>query len=232
MQSVILNFSGTMPTITNSEGQTYLISGDLILGQHTRRFKTVMQGKLDFIGVHFFPTALYRLIKKPMRVFADNIQPLKAHVGWYKEMHDALGKTDTTQLRVSVLEAFIADNLLPMTSTIEAVEKAAQLIHDTNGATPLTKVTREIGLSERSMQRYFSEYIGVSPKAFARVARFNGVTRLMETEPSLNWHTILLEAGYSDAAHFANDFKTISGQTPTEYFKGKTDYEKFFYGTP
>lgn len=230
MQSFILSFTPSQVKVI-TDRSTIPISGNLIIGQHTRRFKSLMTGELQFLGVHFTPTGLYRLVQKPMTAFADSIQPLPDHLPWYGELQKQLDSTTTAAERITVLEALIAKNLLPQTPLLQSVAAAAALICDSNGSAALPAVAREVGMSERTMQRYFSEYVGVSPKTFARIARFNGVTRLMETEPFLNWQKILLEAGYFDAAHFAHDFKGITGQTPSEYYQGKTDYEAFFYGT-
>lgn len=230
MQSFILSFTGSRPRIITHQTKQD-VSGDLVIGQHTRRFHSIMTGHLAFLGVHFTPTGLYRVLQKPMRPFSDAIHSLSEHLTWYEELKKRMKGADTIQAQVLVLEELINENLLPQTTSLQAVAAASALIRDTNGSMSLASVARETGLSERSMQRYFSEYVGVSPKTFARIARFNGVTRLMEAESPLNWMNILLEAGYFDAAHFAHDFKGITGQTPSEYFKGKTDYEKFFYGT-
>ncbi len=230
MQSFILSFTSTRPKIIT--GQSSMdISGDLIIGQHTKRFRSVMTGQLQFLGVHFTPVGLYRLMQKPMTAFADSIHRMADHLPWYAELQEQLQTTSAVTDRIAVLEGLIKKNLLPETSHLRSISAAAALICNSNGGKALAQVAREVGMSERTMQRYFSGYVGVSPKTFARIARFNGVTKLMETEPSLNWQNILLEAGFFDAAHFAHDFKGIAGQTPSEYYKGKTEYEAFFYGT-
>lgn len=230
MQSLLFNLTGSMPRIVNDQTSMH-VGGNLIIGQHTRRFQSFLTGELGFLGVHFSPTGLYRLLNQNMSAFANRILPIEVHLAQYKLLHSKLREQSSVEGYISVLESFIESHALPLSPTLEAVGLAAQLICDSNGSKPLSQIATSSGLSERSMQRYFSEYIGVSPKSFARIARFNAVTRLMETEPSLRWPTILAEIGYFDAAHFAKDFKALSGQTPSAYYKGKTAYEAFFYGT-
>jgi methylphosphotriester-DNA--protein-cysteine methyltransferase len=229
MQSIVINFTGTRPKIISPVGERE-VSNDLILGQHTKRFTSVLEGKLDFIGVHFGPTGLHRLLQKPMRNFADSIHPLEENISWYQPMRSALNKSSTPEERITILEQFIAENLSPATEVIKTIDTAATLIRNSNGAQSLEEIGRKIGMSERTMQRYFVQFIGVSPKVFARIARFNAVTKMIEQETA-SWNDILAEAGYFDFAHFAHDFKSITGQTPSAYYKGKTYYEKFFYGT-
>jgi hypothetical protein len=61
MQSFILSFTSTCPKIITDQS-TIDISGALIVGQHTKRFRSFMTGKLQFLGVHFTPVGLYRLV--------------------------------------------------------------------------------------------------------------------------------------------------------------------------
>jgi methylphosphotriester-DNA--protein-cysteine methyltransferase len=232
MQAIVLNFTGTTPRLTcEKRGPMDPGNEALVIGQQTRRFTMHLEGKLDFVGVHFSPTGLYRLLQKPMKSFADNIQPLSHHVSWYGALKTALRAATETPDRIRILETFIWENLASPSPLVLAVEQAARLIRESNGSMSLEAVGRQSGFSERTMQRYFTEFIGVSPKTFARVARFNAVTKLLEQQNNMRWTDILNEAGYFDAAHFAHDFKRMTGQTPSSYYKGKTVYEKFFNGS-
>jgi transcriptional regulator GlxA family with amidase domain len=114
--------------------------------------------------------------------------------------------------------------------TLESVEQAARLMRDEHLSLSPGDIARMVGMSERNMQRYFLFYIGVSPKSFMRIARFNTVTKLLEQQNSVKWQDILMVSGYYDSAHFSREFKSITGRTPSEYYRSKAEYERFFYG--
>jgi len=70
------------------------------------------------------------------------------------------------------------------------------------------------GWSERQFRRRFQEVVGIAPKAFARILRFQRALRVMERSDPL---PAALECGYYDQAHFNRDFKAIAGESPAAY---------------
>jgi AraC-like DNA-binding protein len=76
-------------------------------------------------------------------------------------------------------------------------------------------VARQIGLSQRRFIQIFQEEVGLMPKLFVRIQRFQSALRLIGQEQE--WTNIALRSGYFDQAHFIHDFRTFSGITPTTY---------------
>jgi AraC-like DNA-binding protein len=73
-------------------------------------------------------------------------------------------------------------------------------------------VAVQLGVSERSLRRSFGEAVGMSPKAFAKLARFHRALRAAREHGS--WARIAAGAGYYDQAHLIADFRAIAGVTP------------------
>lgn len=203
----------------------------LVLGQFTKSFLYTLKGSADSIVFHFKPTMMYRVMQKPMHLFADNIEPMPEHLPRYDELLHIIKVSKGKEI-VDRVQMFIKSCEMPETPTrVLVIEKIAQKIISANGNIDLLKLGKEEGISDRSMQRYFLEYIGISPKAFKNIARFNFVTRSMEFGTNKKLTDLLFDAGYSDANHFTKDFKKIAGITPSQYYKGRSGYDKFFYGS-
>ncbi|HEY9559732.1 MAG TPA: helix-turn-helix domain-containing protein, partial [Anseongella sp.] len=64
---------------------------------------------------------------------------------------------------------------------------------------------------------YFLAQVGLSPKRYARICRFNMVRELFDKDPSRNWQEVAFSLGYYDQSHFIREFKEFSGKTPHEY---------------
>jgi len=64
--------------------------------------------------------------------------------------------------------------------------------------------------------------VGVSPKQYLRIMRFQKAIEAIENNATVRWSKIALESRYYDQAHFIHDFKLFSGFTPNEYMKRKT----------
>jgi transcriptional regulator GlxA family with amidase domain len=75
-------------------------------------------------------------------------------------------------------------------------------------------VAVDLGVSERHLRRVFLETVGVSPKAFAQLARFHRALRAARQHAPASWTSIAVAAGYYDQAHLIGEFRAIAGVTP------------------
>jgi AraC-like DNA-binding protein len=75
-------------------------------------------------------------------------------------------------------------------------------------------VAIELGVSERHLRRVFQEIIGMTPKAFAMLARFHRALRAARADRQASWASIAVAAGYYDQAHLIAEFRATAGVTP------------------
>jgi AraC-like DNA-binding protein len=86
----------------------------------------------------------------------------------------------------------------------------------------LYQLSSEIGYSQKHFIDLFRQHVGISPKQYLRIMRFQKAIEAIENNAAVRWSKIALESGYYDQAHFIHDFKLFSGFTPNEYLKRKT----------
>lgn len=89
--------------------------------------------------------------------------------------------------------------------------------------TQIRKLTEKVGYSQKHFIDLFKKYVGVSPKSYLRIIRFQKVILEIEKNREINWSTIAYDCGYYDQSHFINDFKKFSGFTPNEYLRKKNE---------
>lgn len=217
------------PVKSVSKAREQNLKRHLVLGQFTKSYLYTLKGSADSIVFHFKPTMMYRMMQKPMHLFTDKIEPLQEHLPRYEELLNIINISNRSEILDQVQQFILNCEMSKPPTQILVVEKIVREIIVSNGNIDLLKLGKDEGVSERSMQRYFLEYIGVSPKTFKNIARFNFVTRSMEMGTNKKLNDLLYAAGYSDSNHFTKDFKKIAGITPSQYYKGKSGYEKFFY---
>lgn len=82
------------------------------------------------------------------------------------------------------------------------------------GAISVPEMSRRLGLSPRQFERRFKAAVGVGPKLFCRIQRFQSVLQAMES-PDNNWVNAAIDCGYYDQAHLIRDFQQFAGTAPT-----------------
>jgi AraC-like DNA-binding protein len=78
---------------------------------------------------------------------------------------------------------------------------------------------RSVGVSERRLSEVFREHVGIAPKMWCRVRRFQAAVGELHRGTEVPWAELALECGYYDQAHFVNDFRGFSGMDPTSYVR-------------
>ena len=76
---------------------------------------------------------------------------------------------------------------------------------------------RSVGVSERRLSEVFREHVGIAPKMWCRLMRFQAAVGALHKGTDVPWAELALECGYYDQAHFVNDFRGFSGLDPTSY---------------
>jgi AraC-like DNA-binding protein len=100
-----------------------------------------------------------------------------------------------------------------------AIEKLLLQPHETQ----LQSLTEQIGFSQKHFIELFKRNVGVTPKHYSRILRFQSVIYQIEGfASSPEWSGFALQNGFYDQAHFINDFRSFSGYTPSEYLKSKS----------
>lgn len=99
-----------------------------------------------------------------------------------------------------------------------AVQAATRRILAGNGRERVEPIAADLGISRRQLERLFRLQIGLPPKRFASLARFDWVVRHLGGRKS--WTDLALDAGYADQAHLIRSFSELAGTTPERYVRG------------
>ena len=103
-----------------------------------------------------------------------------------------------------------------------AAERAADLVAQVTADPALRRVdglAAAAGMTVRSLQRLFADYVGVSPKWVMRRARLHEAAQRAE-QGSVDWAALADSLGYADQAHLTRDFTAVVGLPPTRYARG------------
>jgi AraC-like DNA-binding protein len=134
-------------------------------------------------------------------------------------LEEQLAEARTSLERITRVEAFLEARLreaqLPRNGMSPAMQRAVQMLRD-DPALSGQHLAEHLDMSERHLSRCFSGLFGTSPKQFARVARISKLVRARWNGNS--WADIAQTLGFFDQSHMINDFKSMVGVTPTQFF--------------
>ncbi len=86
----------------------------------------------------------------------------------------------------------------------------------------VNETARQIGWSERRFSQVFREEVGLAPKVWCRIQRFQRAVRQLHAGVDIPWAELALDCGYYDQSHFANEFRLFSGVDATTYSARRT----------
>lgn len=119
--------------------------------------------------------------------------------------------------RITHLEKFLIKRLVHNNES-ERVEHDMKIIENSKGQIKAQDIPNEVCLGINQFERTFSNYIGINPKKYATIIRFQNVTQMRSKPKNSNMFKLAFDNGYYDQSHLIHDFKSLSGLSPKESF--------------
>lgn len=155
--------------------------------------------------------------------------PMSALTDRHVALQDVLGgrmaaaMIDSVQNTISTecFAARVQDCLLQLagrtTHTVHpAIAEAIRRINQTNGVQRIGALARDLQVGRRQLERLFSTEVGVGPKTYASLVRFEWVAGQLHSQRPVD---LALDAGYADQSHLIRNFSELAGITPARFIK-------------
>jgi len=168
------------------------------------------------IGIHLHAWGAHPLIGKQISFDMPCI-PLDAAWQQFALELDWVVQRHGYAPAIACLQQFVADIYRRTSLDLTPVRNAGTLLQASHGQLGIYDLADQCYISPSQLQRQFKEYVGLSPKTYARIIRFEAVRDRLLTDPSYPTLDLVNEFGYADQAHFIRDFKTFTTQTPREF---------------
>ncbi len=214
----VLNFEvGTLPGIRHRE---HTVSDVVWIGGAQTAFAGTMElhpGVQSF-AIFFQPAGWSTLFDIPVAEITNRIvDAMVFHGPAMRLLWNQLGESPSFDERIRITEAFLFHRISRLTQkkSVSAVSFAANLIRRQHGAVPISVLADQYSLGMRQFERNFKREVGVSPKCFARVARFQGAVDAKLATPARSWLDIAHNFGYFDQMHMIHDFEMLGRTIPS-----------------
>jgi AraC-like DNA-binding protein len=190
------------------------LDGSIFFGPRSSPY-AFLPPKATVIGVLFRPGGVFRLFSTPAEEFRNAQVPLEVITGG-NELRGQLIAAATPAARFLLLEKFLLRQLDRSLSLHRAVTYAVKAF-ERDPFLSVAALLEKLGLSERQFSRVFSEQVGLTPKLFQRVRRFQRTMTSLPLHGKVDWAATATANGYYDQAHFINEFRIFSSVTPSDF---------------
>lgn len=167
------------------------------------------------MGVVFRPGGTLPFFGTPADEFYNLTVPLDQVWNFASaDLRDHLLEAKSPAARMDLLEAALLQRLKPVSELHGTVRYMLSEFDRTPSAAGILGVARNTGMSRRRLTQLFREQVGLTPKLYCRLRRFQQVVHRIASGASIHWAQVSLEGGYYDQAHMAHEFREFSGVSP------------------
>jgi len=216
--ALAINISGGK-VITTINGHPINMPKVEILGQLTLPTRITATKETTILIARFYPYASSLFFPNPISDFTNySIDFDDVILEATDQLYDNLRQADSIEQKVSILDTFLVQQLgkkEKVYKKIKMIEQICDRICVEGEAFHAKDLSVEYGFSERYIQRLFMENVGLTPRSFFNLHRFNKSLELIRSSDS-PLTSIAYDCGYYDQAHFIKEFKKYTGMTPSE----------------
>ena len=195
----------------------FSISGDLI-----------SKGNIDMIAIIFHPLGLNPFVRCPMSELYNryvDVEDLEdAELNHLKRI---VSSEREAQVCIQQIESFLMRRLVDIGHNYNRIESVIRLIAN-YPQTDVDTLAKDACLGYRQFKRIFTEYVGMNPKEYYKVIRFQRILYMLQDNPEMEFTDLSYLCGFYDLSHLVKDFREFSGCSPTQYLSSRSPYSTFF----
>jgi len=205
--------------------------GGWLSGTHAQYIVIDALPGASMIGAHFKPGGAAPFLAPSAAEFQNQVVDMEAV--WGTRVHplrERLLAAPDPAAKFRHLEQFLA-SLLSVKRLDEKREAgmswAIGQLSRQSGVQGIGGVAQRMNLSHKHFIAQFRDRVGLNPKLFCRIRRFQQVLAQINAQRAVNWAEVAYGCGYYDQSHLVNDFQAFAGLNPTAYRSLGSDHASF-----
>ncbi len=197
-------------------------------GAHRRHIVIDTGRDSSMMGAHFKVGGAACVLGMPAGELLDQVVELDA-LGRLADanLRDALLEAPSPEAKFNVLEDFLLCQARRNGARKPALHHAVNSLTNAPNTASISALATELGISHKHLIEQFRDEVGLTPKRFCRIQRFQEVLRAIEARRGVEWADIACACGYFDQAHFIHEFHEFSGLNPSAYLAQRGEYLNF-----
>jgi AraC-like DNA-binding protein len=190
------------------------------------KYITIPSGKdSEMFVINFHKGRSYPFVQMPLNELTDSVVDgelvLTSEI---MDMREMILEMPSISQKFQTAENFLLKKFRSKLIVNPFIEFAVNKIIADPSQVSIEQVSNKVGYSQKHLIKLFKDNVGLTPKGFLKIMRFQKAIEEIAAAKNISWTGIALESGYYDQAHFINDFKVFSGFTPEQYMQQQYDY--------
>jgi AraC-like DNA-binding protein len=198
-------------------GERHVQAPILVAGQLRQAVRIAPLGRTHVVGARLRPDGA-------AAIFGGSLDELTGRIvdfgcvdrGLTRRLNDHVAPQRSAMGRVRALDRVLLQHVAPR-QIDRLVARACTIGLERRGLVRVGDVAASVGLSARQLERRFVARVGLPPKLFLRVIRFQEVLSAIGPAPADSWAGIAVDHGFYDQSHFVADFKAFTGCSPSAW---------------
>jgi len=196
------------------------LPSSFVIGAFEKNLQLYSDGLTALVAVRFEPWGLFPLSLSPMSSLTNHTLPANHVFGKNIHLLNRRLRNKSRRKRVDIVRDFFLQEFQSIEKKTLTVMGIAQRIIAKKGIVKISALAERFGIDQKQVARRFKRQVGLNPKMFAKIVRFNYAKRKIEKYPEIMLSEVAYQAGYSDQAHFSKNFRELFDLTPAQ-FKSK-----------
>jgi len=191
------------------------LANSFVFGQTLDPIMLHTQPNCRVLGLIFHPHVLPSVFRIHAKELTDECVDMSLIPAVPRiNLNEQLWNTVSPKRQFDLLFSYLEKMISPID---KSMQYATSHILATKGKTSLKDLHYQLNLTERTFERRFEQYVGISPRLFSNIAQFQAAIRMLDSGHFSKLSDIAYANGYADQSHFIRWFKKFTGVTPLEH---------------
>lgn len=190
-----------------------------LYGQTIMPIELKMKGAYKIITFQLYPFVLNTFFNLNAKAYNDGCIDMLQFQDWHKVQENLILQTDTNT-QIEIIEHYLHQLAIEKYEHLDfAISESIQLILNSKKTISVQEIAQKANLTLRTFQRRFTSEVGLSPKEFIQITKFQQSLELLTVKAYQKLSDIVYDLGYADQSHFIRVFKSYTGKSPKKLLK-------------
>ena len=200
------------------DGKEIYSKDSVIQGLRKKNFRYIANEDIEILGIRLMPFGIYTLFNIPLTELSDEPIELNLVVGKkVKELEEKIFDKPGIDAKIKIVQDWLFSLFIKKEERHGLLIDTIYRIYSTSGKSSINLACKENYNYYKKVQRSFRESIGISPKLYARMVRFESLHNELLSVKKIDWFDIVTKFDFYDQSHLTKEFQFFTNHTPQEF---------------